>query len=221
MPHIRTTTTTTTKTKTTKTTTHRALVDAPSAVGRMRATVVASPVGALVLVADDAGLRVLDLRDEDEEIALAAAIAREGGPVERDDAWFAAHRAELEGYSRGDGGAPFTFPLAPRGTPFQRSVWQLLLAIPSGATTTYGALAERLGAPSASRAVGLANGRNPIGIVVPCHRVIGKSGALTGYAGGLHRKRWLLDHEQGRRPAPLDLDEVEQGAASAPQLALL
>ncbi len=83
-----------------------------------------------------------------------------------------------------------------QGSPFQRRVWQALLEIPYGATTTYGELALRLGKPGAARAVGLANGRNPFAIVVPCHRVVGARGALTGYGGGLERKRWLLDHER-------------------------
>lgn len=85
------------------------------------------------------------------------------------------------------------------GTPFQRRVWKALRAIPAGATTTYGALARSMDMPNASRAVGLANGANPIAIVVPCHRVIGANGALTGYAGGLHRKQWLLQHERALR----------------------
>jgi O-6-methylguanine DNA methyltransferase len=84
------------------------------------------------------------------------------------------------------------------GSPFQRRVWQALRAIPPGTTTTYGAIARSCDMPNASRAVGLANGANPIAIVVPCHRVIGASGALTGYAGGLHRKQWLLDHERAQ-----------------------
>jgi methylated-DNA-[protein]-cysteine S-methyltransferase len=85
--------------------------------------------------------------------------------------------------------------VATGGTPFQRRVWSALREIPVGRTVSYGALAQQLGQPSAARAVGLANGRNPIGIVVPCHRVIGSNAALTGYAGGLARKRWLLEHE--------------------------
>lgn len=89
----------------------------------------------------------------------------------------------------------FDLPLAPRGTEFQRAVWAALVTIPYGATEGYAALAERIGRPRAQRAVGAANGRNPLPIVVPCHRVIGSSGQLTGYAGGLARKRWLLDHE--------------------------
>jgi methylated-DNA-[protein]-cysteine S-methyltransferase len=85
--------------------------------------------------------------------------------------------------------------VATNGTDFQKSVWHALRAIPAGQTVTYGELARRLGQPTAMRAVGLANGANPIGIVVPCHRVVGANGTLTGYAGGLERKRWLLAHE--------------------------
>ena len=90
--------------------------------------------------------------------------------------------------------------VATAGTAFQRTVWAMLTQIPPSVTWSYGELARRLGRPQASRAVGLANGANPIGIVVPCHRVIGSTGKLTGYGGGLHRKRWLLDHEQARAP---------------------
>jgi methylated-DNA-[protein]-cysteine S-methyltransferase len=90
----------------------------------------------------------------------------------------------------------FDLPLAPAGTPFQRAVWDALRAIPFGETRSYRDVAVGLGAPSAVRAVGAANGKNPLAIVVPCHRVVGSSGALTGYAGGLARKRWLLAHER-------------------------
>jgi methylated-DNA-[protein]-cysteine S-methyltransferase len=89
----------------------------------------------------------------------------------------------------------FDLPLATVGTRFQRVVWAALVAIPFGETRSYGALARAIGRPAASRAVGAANGKNPFAIVVPCHRVIGASGELTGYAGGMARKRWLLDHE--------------------------
>ncbi|TAL08984.1 MAG: methylated-DNA--[protein]-cysteine S-methyltransferase [Porticoccaceae bacterium] len=95
----------------------------------------------------------------------------------------------------------FELPLNPAGTAFQKSVWQALLAVPHGATASYGEIAAAVGNPRASRAVGLANGRNPIAIVVPCHRIIGRDGSLTGYGGGLDRKRWLLAHEQCRRPS--------------------
>lgn len=94
----------------------------------------------------------------------------------------------------------FGLPLALRGTPFQRSVWEALRAIPYGAVKSYGELAKSLGKPDAVRAVGAANGRNPVSIVVPCHRVIGANGSLTGYAGGLERKRFLLALEQGQAP---------------------
>jgi methylated-DNA-[protein]-cysteine S-methyltransferase len=91
----------------------------------------------------------------------------------------------------------FDLPLAPQGTAFQQQVWQLLREIPFGETISYGTLAQRLGQPTASRAVGAANGRNPISIIVPCHRVVATNGKLTGYAGGVDRKQWLLQHEQG------------------------
>ena len=90
----------------------------------------------------------------------------------------------------------FALPLAPEGTNFQRRVWDALLAIPFGETRSYGAVAAAIGRPAASRAVGAANGRNPISIIVPCHRVIGANGTLTGYGGGMAAKRWLLEHER-------------------------
>src|SRR4029453_11089470 len=99
----------------------------------------------------------------------------------------------------------FDLPLAPVGTAFQQKVWSALREIPYGRTTTYGEIATGLGQPTASRAVGLANGRNPIAVIVPCHRVIGANGSLTGFGGGIPRKRWLLDLEAkliGGRPPP-------------------
>ncbi len=95
--------------------------------------------------------------------------------------------------------------LAPVGTPFQQRVWQELLRIPYGHTTSYGQLARRIGRPTASRAVGMANGRNPIGVIIPCHRVIGADGSLTGYGGGLPMKEWLLQHEGALAQPELDL----------------
>ncbi|GAP94866.1 methylated-DNA--[protein]-cysteine S-methyltransferase [Leptolyngbya sp. NIES-2104] len=92
----------------------------------------------------------------------------------------------------------FDLPLDPIGTPFQKQVWEQLQQIPYGATISYGTLAKQIGIPTASRAVGAANGRNPISIVVPCHRVIATSGKMTGYAGGVDRKQWLLQHEQAK-----------------------
>lgn len=106
--------------------------------------------------------------------------------------------AALRAYFDGDVQVLAGLRVAPHGTPFQQSVWNALREIPCGTTTTYGELAVRIGNPKAVRAVGLANGANPVGIVVPCHRVIGSDGSLTGYGGGLERKRWLLQHEGAR-----------------------
>jgi len=103
----------------------------------------------------------------------------------------------LMAYFRGDFAAIDGIEVQLRGTEFQRAVWAELREIPAGTTISYGTLAKRVGRPGASRAVGLANGSNPISIVVPCHRVIGANGSLTGYGGGLDRKRWLLAHEKG------------------------
>lgn len=97
----------------------------------------------------------------------------------------------------------FDLPLAPEGTPFQQAVWSELRRIPFGERSSYGALAARIGRPWASRAVGQANGANPIAVVIPCHRVVGSDGSLTGYGSGVPIKRWLLDHEAGLRPLPL------------------
>lgn len=113
----------------------------------------------------------------------------------RDDAAFAALRDQLDAYFAGDARA-FDVPLELAGTPWQREVWDALRAIPFGATMTYGELAARLGRPAAARAVGAANGRNPVSVIVPCHRLVGASGKLTGYLGGLERKEWLIAHER-------------------------
>jgi methylated-DNA-[protein]-cysteine S-methyltransferase len=158
-------------------------------------TVVDSPVGPLTLVAADGLLTGLYMdrqryRPADETFG------------DRDDAPFAEAAAQLEEYFAGRL-TTFDLPLALTGTPFQRQVWQALRAIPYGQTVSYGQLADRLGRPAAARAVGLANGHNPVGIIVPCHRVVGANGDLTGYGGGLERKRQLLDFERsvsGRRP---------------------
>ena len=107
----------------------------------------------------------------------------------------AALRDNLAAYFAGDLDALGRIPWATGGTPFQRSVWTALADIPAGTTMTYGALAAQIGAPRAVRAVGHANGANPISVVVPCHRLVGANGTLTGYGGGLHRKQWLLEHE--------------------------
>ena len=115
-----------------------------------------------------------------------------------DPAWFTEILGQLDAYFAGRL-TEFDIPVKLDGTEFQRRVWSQLQAIPYGETISYGELARRVGSPKASRAVGLANGRNPVTIIVPCHRVIGSNGKLTGYGGGLDRKTWLLDHEAANR----------------------
>lgn len=152
-------------------------------------TVIDSPYGALTLVAEDGvlcGLYMTDQRHRPPQESFGAA----------DDGPFARTVDQLTAYFDGELN-DFALELRLNGTPFQRAVWDRLRRIPYGETRTYGELAAALGTPAASRAVGLANGRNPIGIIVPCHRVIGASGGLTGYGGGLERKRRLLDFERG------------------------
>ncbi|WP_026790531.1 methylated-DNA--[protein]-cysteine S-methyltransferase [Pleomorphomonas oryzae] len=120
----------------------------------------------------------------------------------RADDRFVEARTQLSAYFAGEL-RTFDLELMPVGSPFQLAVWRALKAIPYGATMSYGELANRIGHPSASRAVGAANGANPIPIIVPCHRVIGASGALTGFGGGIDTKRWLLAHEKGAAPGDL------------------
>ena len=147
-----------------------------------------TPIGALRLVAEDGGL---------VEIHFAAALppGDQDGGLDPDEPALAAAARELGEYFRG-GRRTFSVPLAPCGTEFQRLVWDALREIPYGETRSYAWLAAHIGRPNAVRAVGAANGANPFAIVVPCHRVIGSNGTLTGYAGGLEIKRWLLEHEQ-------------------------
>jgi methylated-DNA-[protein]-cysteine S-methyltransferase len=150
-------------------------------------TSMASPLGRLRLFATGDALIGIYLPDHK---AAPALVARE----QPDHPVLRAARDQLDAYFAGTR-TRFALPLAPAGTPFQHAVWQALGEIPFGATWTYAALARRLGRPNASRAVGAANARNPISIIVPCHRVVGSGGALTGYAGGVAAKQWLLDHE--------------------------
>ena len=155
-----------------------------------------SPVGGLLLARDDAGLRLIHF----------AGGPPEGGPYVRfpksdwqqRDNDFDDVVVQLREYFAGSR-RHFDLPLAPEGTPFQRRVWSALLDIPYGQTISYGELASRIGQRSASRAVGLANGSNPLPIVIPCHRVIGSNGKLTGYGGGLAIKERLLTLERGGR----------------------
>ena len=150
-------------------------------------TTVTSPIGELLLASDGKAVTGIYMQDQKH----AAERTRDW---KRDDAALAEPRTQLLAYFAG-ALRDFELPLAAQGTPFQQGVWQALCAIPYGETISYGELARRIGHPTAVRAVGLANGRNPIAIVVPCHRVIGANGSLTGYGGGLARKRWLLAHE--------------------------
>ncbi len=155
-------------------------------------TTMPSPVGALKLVASGRGLAAVLLETErPDRVRLHAMIEDASHPV------LVAGQRQLEEYFAGRRRA-FDLPLDARGTAFQKSVWHELLAIPFGETRTYGELAKRLGDANLMRAVGAANGSNPISIVVPCHRVIGASGKLVGYAGGLKTKSYLLDLESGR-----------------------
>ncbi|WP_188761006.1 bifunctional transcriptional activator/DNA repair enzyme AdaA [Sandarakinorhabdus glacialis] len=154
-----------------------------------------SPVAELLVVTDPENtLRALDFIDFEER--MRRLLARHYGHFTLTESETpAAIVTALDAYFAGDLTALDTIPIATAGTEFQRSVWAALRQIPAGRTQGYGALAAQLGMPGAARAVGLANGLNPIGIVVPCHRVIGASGTLTGYAGGVERKAWLLSHE--------------------------
>jgi methylated-DNA-[protein]-cysteine S-methyltransferase len=147
-----------------------------------------SPLGQLVVEGDGEFLTGLYL-PQHKGWSGPAAERKSAAP-------FAAVREQLEEYFAAER-REFDLPLAPAGTPFQLRVWCELARIPYGHTITYAELARRVARPTASRAVGSANGRNPISIIVPCHRVVGKSGKLTGYAGGMEKKRWLLELERG------------------------
>ena len=153
----------------------------------MHETTYTSPLGPIRLVADESALL---------ELTFGEASRDDDSPV------LAATREQLDEYFAG-ARTTFDVPLRMEGTPWERRVWDVLLEIPYGKTTSYGAIAARLGAPGSARAVGAANGRNPISIIVPCHRVIGASGALTGYGWGLERKSALLDLERGALPLPV------------------
>jgi len=162
----------------------------------------ATPIGELLIVADRKGrLRTIDWTDHEARMRLlldrqygrgayTLAAGRDPGGLTR----------AMRAYFKGDLAAIDSLPVETAGTPFQRSVWQALRRIKSGGTISYAELARRIGKPSAVRAAGLANGQNPISIVVPCHRVIGSNGSLTGYGGGLPRKQWLLEHEGALAP---------------------
>jgi methylated-DNA-[protein]-cysteine S-methyltransferase len=161
----------------------------------------ATPIGeALILVDREGVLCAVDWDDYEPRMLRLAARHHRGAQIAGGRAP-AGVRTAIDAYFGGDMGALAMLAWRTNGTAFQRQVWAALCEIPAGTTVSYGALAARIGAPRAVRAVGLANGANPIGVVVPCHRVIGANGALTGYGGGLERKRWLIEHE--RRAARL------------------
>ena len=155
-----------------------------------------SPMTTLLLVTDDEGIvRALDFAQTKDRMHRLLRL-HYGQYTLRDGAAPASVKTALKSYFDGSIDALDEIQVATNGTTFQRKVWKALRDIPCGTTTHYGRLATEVGHPGASRAVGAANGANPIGIVVPCHRVIGASGKLTGYAGGLSHKQWLLDHER-------------------------
>jgi methylated-DNA-[protein]-cysteine S-methyltransferase len=162
----------------------------------MRYRTIDSPIGPLTLAGSGTALtnlRMIDQTYEPSRAGWSLDPGAFGAAVEQLDAYFAGELID------------FDMELDLRGTEFQRRVWLALLTIPYGETRSYGEIAEQIGAPGAARAVGLANGHNPIAIVVPCHRVIGASGSLTGYGGGLDRKRTLLELEKQRASANLTL----------------
>jgi len=182
-----------------------------------------TPTGRMLVVTDEQGrLRAVDW--EDHEPRMRQLLDRHYGAnaiALRANTRASAPRRALEAYFKGDLDALTDLPTATNGTTFQRKVWDALRRIPVGETVSYGTLATRIGQPSASRAVGLANGSNPIAIVVPCHRVIGANASLTGYGGGLERKRWLLAHEGARSksfPVPWSANSAAPHVSSAAPL---
>lgn len=181
---------------------------------RLCRSIIPTPLGDMLALSSDDGLCALEFVEvpgsSGQEGADRPAEARLTRLERRLAKWFPPHevvdaetpviahtRRWLTRYFAGDA-AEVDLPLDMRGAPFERRVWSALLEIPPGSTTSYGAIAKRLGSPGASRAVGLANGANPIAIIVPCHRVIGASGSLVGYGGGLARKTWLISHERSK-----------------------
>ncbi len=176
---------------------------------------IASPIGTIHVVSDDVAVRALDF--DDYVPRRDRLLQAHYGAVEvRERENHLGMRERLEAYFAGDFAAFEGLPLATNGTPFQKAVWAALCAIPAGTTMSYGAMARGLGVPGAARAVGLANGSNPIGLIVPCHRVIGADGTLTGYGGGLPRKAWLLRHEGVRLAADASAAQTAFDFATSP-----
>ena len=186
---------------------------------RLTLDLIDAPIGAFLVAVDQAGnLRAVDFWAD--ESGLRRLLARQYGalPVERGRAPVTLRQAFAD-YFAGDVRALDAIPVKTVGTAFQRKVWDALRRIPAGETRSYGQLAAEIGEPSASRAVGLANGQNPVAIVIPCHRVIGADGSLTGFGGGLPRKRWLLSHE-GAAYKENRKDVARAAKARQPELAL-
>ncbi|OGO27550.1 MAG: cysteine methyltransferase [Chloroflexi bacterium RBG_16_54_18] len=155
-------------------------------------TIMTSPLGRILVARNAEGLTCINFQDGTEAVSPQAGWRERASDL-------ADATAQLEAYFRGEL-QQFEIPLAPYGTTFQRQVWQTMRAIPYGQTLTYAELARRVGRPQAARAVGGASSCNPLPVVVPCHRVVGSDGSLTGYAGGLHLKQALLDLERGKQP---------------------
>lgn len=175
----------------------------------MNYSTIASPIGDLLFTWEGQSLSGVYME------------SHKGGPTptehwHRDDTGMAPMREQLTEYFAGVRQA-FDLPLHFRGTEFQRRVWDALLAIPFGTTTTYTEIAQKVGAEKAVRAVGAAVGRNPISIIVPCHRVLGANGSLTGFAGGLDRKHWLLGHERGPESAPSRIHNIRYFDFASPE----
>ncbi len=171
-----------------------------------------TPTGRMRIVSDEAHrLRAVDWDDHEPRMQdlLRRHYGANAAQLREASRSSMAARALLA-YFEGDINAIDDLPTATNGTAFQRAVWSALRRIPAGRTVSYSTLAAEIGRPKAVRAVGLANGANPIAIVVPCHRVIGADASLTGYGGGLHRKRWLLAHERGERPLFEEPQEVSK-----------
>ncbi len=167
-----------------------------------------TPIGEMIIVADrDGNLRAIDWTDHEARMHNFLRRHYGNGRDGKDGFKLTPTRnpnglsRTISNYFAGALTAIDNLPVKTNGTPFQRQVWQALREIPLGTTISYGELAKRIGRPAAVRAVGLANGSNPVGVIVPCHRVIGSNGSLTGYGGGMERKRWLLEHEGASAPS--------------------
>lgn len=162
---------------------------------------IASPLGDIMIVTNEQQIHAIDFADCADR--MTRSLTKRLGPVQLRPSSNPLGASDcLQAYLAGELTALDAIALAPGGTPFQQTVWQALRTIPPGTTRTYQQLATQIGQPNACRAVGLANAQNPIAIAIPCHRVIGSTGALTGYAGGIQRKQWLLHHEGIERETP-------------------